>query len=212
MSLHTRHAFACLVAVGFAGACGGKVVFEGAGGSGGGNGGAGGDGGTTSMTASHGDAGGGGAGSTGLCADFCAAKKTAGCDPVGDDCETDCELLHGYAGVCSELVAELQMCAVENGFPDAPDCAQVSPACDGASNDLTDCAYPPGDCGNGQCEEDADGTTCTKHCGDVVYTTACKGDLPSACTCARNGQTLGSCTDQISEVGWCCMAFFAASG
>src|SRR5690242_5765407 len=111
MRLRSRWAFACLTALGFAGGCGGKVIFDG----GGGSGGAGGKGGTSSMTSSSKSVtGGGGAAPAKLCTDFCAAQKAAGCTPTGD-CETRCEVLPGYLGPCKDLGTALFTCIVQKG-------------------------------------------------------------------------------------------------
>lgn len=186
----------------FAAACGGKVVFDaGAGGAGGAS---------PTSTSTHAATSGTSSGSGAApCATFCAAEVSAGCAVPASGCEHVCELEQAYAGPCASLAADLRACVVAKGFPSAPQCIDFQ-GCEAQQKTFTACEYPPGGCMASTCVEQMGERACSTTCGPHVYASQCKATAPpSACTCLVDGTVVGTCTDELSSSGECCIALFA---
>ncbi len=185
----------------FAAACGGKVVFDaGAGGAGGAS-----PTSTSTHAATNGTSGSGAA----PCATFCAAEVSAGCAVPASGCEHVCEVEQAYAGPCASLAADLRACIVAKGFPSAPQCIDFQ-GCEAQQKTFTACEYPPGGCMPSTCVDAMGERACSTTCGPHVYASQCKATAPpSACTCLVDGTVVGTCTDELSSSGECCIALFA---
>lgn len=152
------------------------------------------------------------------CRDFCQAAAAVGC-PKHGDCQSDCEGLAGLG--CVALFVDLLQCAgpaltgecVPRDGDGELTCTSQMGAWDSCLP--LDFGVPLEQCGPSNAESDAPASGCSGSvdCGAVDLAVEC--DAEGNCTCAKNGQTVGTCTSILSSAYLCaphrscCTAIFS---
>jgi hypothetical protein len=139
------------------------------------------------------------------CARWCEVL-TACASPLQENCLAACVTRVGYYGKCAPS-AVVALACMASGPADLV-CTQGG--CEEEQAQALDCTHPPGGCSTNECESIGSGMHCTTTCGGNVYEVLSTGSPGSwACTCIRNGSTVGTCTDVTVAWGDCCLGIFA---
>lgn len=166
-------------------ACGGKVVFVEADGDGE-------------------PKGGGSPPVSNICETLC---QGGACPPSGvGSCSTWCEERVDIAGECAAELESVLACFVKSGVSDQCSIAMTCPA-EAAIYEVctVGCSATP------SCDIGINQTVCRVSCSSDFEWTCTQG-FPETCTCAVNGQVLGTCVAEgAGSFAVCCDGLFAAN-